>query len=161
MECARALVIKRIAHPHRFLLQTLNRLHHEVNRLFIRLTNIDDSVGICLKEIRCQFCERHHIVLLQSIKPQEQRPTLKMEAPSRARLMDLLSDISRTIHFEPLIYPVTWSDKRTSCRRRVMSSFITVLSSPISIAFPLITDDLDIARSVRSKWKCFLENRFA
>ena len=85
---------------------------------------------------------------------------MKMEAPSRARLMDLLSDISRTIHFDPLIYLVTYSDICTSLSRTATSSFITVLSRPISIVFPLITDDLDIGRGVRTKWKCFLGDRF-
>ena len=83
-----------------------------------------------------------------------------MEAPSRARLMDLLSDISRTIHFDPLIYAITRLDNHTSLSRTAMSSFITVLSRPISIEFPLITDDLDIGSGVGTKWKCFLGERF-
>ena len=155
MERTHTLLVKSIAHNDRFLLQTLNGLHNEVNRLLTRVANVDDGAGVRLQEIRRQFCERHHIVLLRRIQTQENRPTLKMEAPSRARLMDLLSDISRTIHFDPLIYPITCSDTRTSFRRTAMSSFITVLSRPISIEFPLITDDLDIVGSVRTKWKCF------
>ena len=79
-----------------------------------------------------------------------------MEAPSRARLIHLLSVISNTTHFVPSIYNHHYQDQSaTLSRKDANSSLITERRMLRSIEFPLIKEFLDMCRVINCvfpKW---------